>query len=90
MQTHQEIIPPTHAAWPAVAPKDPNELLTTKEAAKELGHDHGTLKNWRSTGVYDLPHIKIGAKVFYRRSVIENAKINGVQKAKPANQLPAH
>jgi hypothetical protein len=84
MQTHQDTATRTHAAWPAAEPKD--DLLNTTEAAKELRVHPLTLKNWRSTGAYDLPFTKIGAKVFYRRSVIDDVKLNGLRKSEEAAQ----
>ncbi|TVT61104.1 MAG: helix-turn-helix domain-containing protein [Azoarcus sp. PHD] len=44
------------------------ELLDDKEAAKILDLSPGTLSVWRSTGRYNLPFLKIGRKVRYRRS----------------------
>jgi excisionase family DNA binding protein len=47
------------------------ELLTDAEAAKILHVSAGTLSVWRSTGRYRLPFVKIGRKVFYKRSDID-------------------
>ena len=45
------------------------DLLDEKEAAQFLdGVTPGTLSVWRSTGRYNLPFIKIGRNVRYRRS----------------------
>jgi hypothetical protein len=79
MHTHHDAGAHAHAACPAIEQKD--DLLTPEEAAKELRVNPFTLKNWRSTGLYDLPFIKIGGRVFYRRSVIDDAKHNGLKKA---------
>lgn len=47
------------------------ELLDDKAAAALLDVSPGTLSVWRSTGRYGLPFLKIGRKVRYRRSVLE-------------------
>ncbi|MCC2866313.1 MAG: helix-turn-helix domain-containing protein [Candidatus Accumulibacter phosphatis] len=44
------------------------DLLDEKEAAQFLDNSPGTLSVWRSTGRYNLPFIKIGRNVRYRRS----------------------
>jgi predicted DNA-binding transcriptional regulator AlpA len=44
------------------------ELVDEKEAAKLLDNSPGTLSVWRSTGRYNLPFIKIGRNVRYRRA----------------------
>lgn len=57
-----------------------DELMTPAEAAKELRLAKNTLRTWRSDGRYDLPYLKIGGKVFYRRSVVEAVKQHGLKK----------
>lgn len=47
-------------------------LLDDKAAAKVIDVSPGTLPVWRSTGRYNLPFIKIGRKVRYRRSDLDN------------------
>lgn len=47
------------------------ELLDDKEAAEFLDLSPGTLSVWRSTGRYNLPFLKIGRKVRYRRVDLE-------------------
>jgi predicted DNA-binding transcriptional regulator AlpA len=44
------------------------ELLDEKQAARFLDNSPGTLSVWRSTGRYNLPFIKIGRNVRYRRA----------------------
>lgn len=44
------------------------ELVDEKEAARILDDSPGTLSVWRSTGRYNLPFIKIGRNVRYRRT----------------------
>jgi len=48
------------------------KLMTTSEAAKFLRLKEDTLLIWRCTKRYDLPYIKIGRKVFYKLSDLEN------------------
>jgi len=50
----------------------PEEKLTPKEAADFLGVTTETLSVWRCDKRYDLPYIKIGSKVFYLKSDVEN------------------
>lgn len=44
------------------------DLLDEQEAAELLDTAPGTLSVWRSTGRYNLPFLKIGRKVRYRRT----------------------
>jgi predicted DNA-binding transcriptional regulator AlpA len=44
------------------------DLLDEKAAAQFLDMSPGTLSVWRSTGRYNLPFIKIGRNVRYRRA----------------------
>ena len=48
------------------------ELLNEKQAATYLDLSPGTLSVWRSTGRYNLIFVKIGSKVRYRLSDLEN------------------
>lgn len=43
------------------------ELLDERAAAAVLDVAPGTLSVWRSTGRYNLPFLKVGRKVRYRR-----------------------
>jgi len=45
-----------------------NEFIDDVGAAEILGVSPGTLSVWRSTGRYNLPFVKIGRKVRYRRA----------------------
>jgi len=47
-----------------------DSLASPKAVAQDLNVTEGTLQVWRSTGRYDLPYIKIGGKVMYRVSDI--------------------
>ena len=47
------------------------DLLDEQQAASTIDVTPGTLSVWRSTGRYNLPFIKIGSKVRYRRADLE-------------------
>ncbi len=49
----------------------PSPLITPEEAARLLGVRTSTLAAWRTLGRYNLPYVKIGAKVRYRLEDIE-------------------
>ncbi|GAA0789666.1 MULTISPECIES: helix-turn-helix domain-containing protein [Pseudomonadati] len=53
-----------------------NTLLTPAEVARHLGITIGTLSVWRCTGRYPLSFIKVGRRVMYRQSDVENF-VNG-------------
>ena len=64
---------------PEISSKD---LLDDVSAAEILEVTTGTLAVWRCTGRYNLPFIKIGRKVRYRRSDLDawldaRTRING-------------
>lgn len=44
------------------------DLLSEQEAAELLTVSPGTLSVWRSTGRYNLPFLKVGRMVRYRRA----------------------
>jgi excisionase family DNA binding protein len=44
------------------------DLLSEREAAMLLTVSPGTLSVWRSTGRYNLPFLKVGRMVRYRRA----------------------
>jgi len=46
------------------------DLLDDKAAADLLDVSPGTLSVWRSTGRYNLPFLKVGRKVRYRREAL--------------------
>ena len=48
-----------------------NELLTPDDVAELLDVSSQTLASWRTTGRYDLPFVRIGRLVRYRRADIE-------------------
>lgn len=47
-------------------------ILPSKEAADYLHITEGTLAVWRSTGRYKIPFIKVGRKVMYRKSDLDD------------------
>jgi predicted site-specific integrase-resolvase len=47
------------------------ELVDDKTAAALIQVSPGTLSVWRSTGRYQLPFIKVGAKVRYKRGDLQ-------------------
>lgn len=50
---------------------DKQILLTPEQTALILNISEGTLSVWRCTGRYDLPFIKIGRAVRYKKSDID-------------------
>ena len=50
-------------------PTDP--LLIPEKAAEEIEVKESTLAVWRCTGRYNIPYIKIGRKVRYRKSALD-------------------
>jgi excisionase family DNA binding protein len=51
--------------------RPPGALMTAREAAAMLGINPQTLNAWRSTKAVDLPYVKLGRAVRYRREDIE-------------------
>lgn len=47
------------------------DLLSREEAARYLGVSASTLAIWKCTGRYNLPCVKIGRLVKYRRSDLD-------------------
>jgi len=47
------------------------DLLNEQQAARTIDVTPGTLSVWRSTGRYNLPFIKVGRKVRYRRADLD-------------------
>ena len=48
------------------------ERLTRAEAAAYLGVNAQTLANWAHTGKVGIPHHKVGRKVIYMKSDLDN------------------
>lgn len=51
-------------------PESEDDLLDESEAAKVLTMARGTLSVWRSTGRYNIPFIKVGRRVRYKRGAL--------------------
>ena len=47
-------------------------LITPEETARLLGVRPATLAAWRTLGRYNLPYVKIGARVRYRLADVED------------------
>lgn len=60
-----------------------DELLTPVALAKELDVAVQTLSNWRSLRRYDLPFIKCGGQVRYRRSDVDSFLISRTVASQP-------
>jgi excisionase family DNA binding protein len=48
-----------------------SDLLTTEQAAAYLGLNPRTLEVWRCTKRHEIPYIKVGRLVKYRRAELE-------------------
>ena len=49
---------------------NPN-LFTPQQAASYLGRTEGTLQTWRCTGKHNLPFVKSGGRVMYRKNDLD-------------------
>jgi excisionase family DNA binding protein len=49
-----------------------DSLFTPKEAAEYIGVSVDTLSVWRCVGRYNIPFIKVGRLVKYRKSGLDN------------------
>lgn len=58
--------PQTHHANEAL-PFTPSDLLTPDQVAATLGLSHRTLATWRSSRRSELPWVKVGSRIRYRR-----------------------
>jgi Helix-turn-helix domain len=67
-QAEPEVMPEKAAELITSGLQNPDDLLTTEQAAKVLGTTPGTLNTWRCVKRYPLAYIKIGRSVKYRRS----------------------
>lgn len=47
------------------------DRMSRQEAADYLGLSYGTLAQWASQGINDLPYHKIGNRAYYRRSELD-------------------
>jgi excisionase family DNA binding protein len=48
-----------------------SELLDTATAAQYLGLQRNTLEVWRSAGRYNLPFVRVGRSIRYRRGDLD-------------------
>lgn len=48
-----------------------DERLTAEQAAEYIGVQPQTLAAWRSTGRYDLPFVRAGRAIRYRKSDLD-------------------
>lgn len=63
-----------------------DELLTPAALAKELEIAVQTLSNWRCLRRYDLPFIKCGGHIRYRRSDVERFLASRTVASKPSSK----
>lgn len=49
----------------------PSHLLTRREAAAYIGVQPNTLATWACTQRYDLPYVKVGRNVRYRKQDLD-------------------
>lgn len=70
-------------------PSGNSELLTRREAAVYLGVTEQTLAVWHCAGRYDLPVVKVGRLVKYRRSDLERFLVRGAEKGTKKRQEPS-
>jgi len=52
--------------------RDAGRLLSPQETADLLGVSATTLSVWRCRGPEELPYVKVGSRVMYRQSDIDN------------------
>ncbi len=56
---------------PGTPGKNAGEMLDTKSAAAYLNVSPGTLTNWRSSRMRRVPYVKIGRRVLYKKSDLD-------------------
>jgi excisionase family DNA binding protein len=62
----------THSALSAVLKAQCNDpLFSPPEAAAYIGVTENTLSVWRCVGRYNIPYIKVGRLVKYRKSALD-------------------
>lgn len=57
--------------WPIAPRSAKDQLLNTAQAAELLGLSETTLSTWRSNRRAEVPYLKIGGRVRYKRSDLE-------------------
>lgn len=81
-RTYRSTFSSTHAAFPGIARRSANTsaapsspkiqtLLTRQEAAAYIGVQPNTLATWACTQRYDLPYVKVGRNVRYRKQDLD-------------------
>jgi excisionase family DNA binding protein len=63
-----------------------SDLLTTEEAAGYLNTSKATLETWRCTKAVNLPFVRLGRAVRYRRSELDRWLQQNTQNATGANR----
>lgn len=63
-----------------------SKLISPEELAAELGVPLQTLSNWRHTGRYNLPFIKCGRLVRYRREDVDQFLVRRTASPKTESQ----
>lgn len=61
----------TKGATAAPESRPESEQMATKDAAEHIGLSYRTLEKWRNTGEQELPHRKIGCRVYYAKSDLD-------------------
>ena len=62
----------THSAVTAILKNQSTDpLLTPPEAAAYIGVTENTLSVWRCVGRYNIPFVKVGRLVKYRKSALD-------------------
>lgn len=69
---HEEVYMQAQSAISAVIKnQSADPLFTPKEASEYLGVSNDTLSVWRCVGRYNIPFIKVGRLVKYRKSSLD-------------------
>lgn len=66
-----------------------SDLLSREQAAEYLGVTSQTLAIWASTKRYELPYVKIGRLVKYRKSDLDKfimSRIQGLKESETSNE----
>lgn len=67
-----------------------NPLLTRKEAAEYLGVKVETLSNWALNGRHQLPYVKLGHRIRYYKSDLDDLYKRSLKSGEPkAKTSPA-
>ena len=66
---------------------DPDALLTRTQAAAYLGMSPATLATWACTHRQDIPYIKLGRSVRYRRQDLDDFLLRNTHRINPAELM---